>query len=221
MIGDTLTRIDAENKKKDRRNFIIGGLAIVVALLVCYMIWTALQGRDTATAERDSAAGQAVNLATQIQAECAAGRLTGAICSEANDVKADPIPGPQGPQGQAGEAGAEGPPGPEGEPGVPGEAGPAGPQGPVGPAGPEGPAGTNGEDGADGATGAQGETGTTGPQGPAGPQGPEGETGPTGPIGPPPASYTITVPGLPVDTEYLCTRSNDDDAAPSYNCEQQ
>lgn len=186
-VPDTLEKVEAENKRKNRISWIIGSLAIAVVLLVTYILWSAQLGRDSATAERDSAAAQVVDLATQIQSECSVGRLTGPICADANDAKANPVPGPQGPPGETGPAGAtggQGPIGPIGPAGQQGVPGPIGPVGPAGDQGPVGPAGAAGEDGTDGADGPQGERGPAGPQGPPGPEGDPGPQGPQGPQGP-------------------------------------
>lgn len=159
---------------------------------------TAQQETSVVADQRDAAGAQAAGLAQQIQVACGKGELSGPVCVQADQVAADPIPGPAGPRGPAGPAGGDGAVGPQGPAGadstVPGPAGPAGPTGPAGPAGPTGPAG---------------------PVGPVGPSGPEGPMGPAGQAGAPAASYTLSFPDGSTQT---CTRSGGSDAAPTYTC---
>ncbi len=86
-------------RARDRRQRVIGVvlLVLVVAALAGVL---ALTTRGTASEERaavaevqlDETAAVAVSLAEQISAECDAGRLAGAVCAQADDVVADPIP---------------------------------------------------------------------------------------------------------------------------------
>lgn len=141
--------------------------------------------------QRDGAAAQALDLATQIQDACTAKRLTGAICDSAIKVAADPIPGPAGPQGDIGPVG------------------PRGPQGDPGPTGPTGAPGAPGPGGTDGAAGSGGAQGEPGPAGPAGPVGPAGTNGA------PAAAYVLTFADQSTST---CIRSGGTDLEPTYQC---
>jgi hypothetical protein len=165
--------------------------------------------------QRDAAANQAQRAADPVLELCAQGddvaqalRERGA-CDLAEQVRAEPVPGPTGP---AGERGMQGPAGPQGAPGPQGPPGSdstvPGPQGPTGPAG---PAGANGADGAAGQDGRRGPAGPTGPPGPQGDPGPQGEPGGGSP---PPAAYRMTLEGV----DYLCTREGGSDASPTYAC---
>lgn len=152
--------------------------------------------RDVVTDQRDATAEQAAGLAQQIRAACAAGALSGPICTEADRVARDPVAGPPGPPGDRGLPGAPGLPGAKGDPGPPGPAGEPGPVGMDGPTGPEGADGTDGES----------------------IQGPPGEPGPAGPAGAdgsPAQSYTETFPDGSTRT---CVRDGGDDTAPRYSC---
>ena len=60
------------------------------------------------TQQLDLTAGQAVDLAAQIQAACRTAELTGPICETATRVAADPVPGPAGPPGAPGQDGRPG-----------------------------------------------------------------------------------------------------------------
>lgn len=137
-------------------------------------------------------------------------------CEQAQEVKA--APGPQGVPGAAGPPGPPGPQGPPGEPGTDGRDGATGAPGPAGVPGMLGPAGPAGEPGANGVQGSPGPPGEQGPPGPAGPAGEpgaDGVDGADGEDGRPPVSWTY------VDTlgvERTCTRSNEDDTAPTYSC---
>lgn len=210
----------ARDRVKNRRNIIAGTIAGILAVAVVWGAVAAGSGKEDAEAQRDSAVGQVVSLADQIQDECAAGRLAGPICSDAARAKADPVPGPRGPEGVAGPPGRAGP---AGVAGADGDPGPPGLTGPPGPEGPEGPPGDPGSDGVPGSPGAPGDsvTGPAGPAGPPGPVGPAGEPGPAGPpgaagtSGSPPAAWTFTDGD---GVTYTCTRSNSDDTAPTYSC---
>lgn len=162
--------------------------------------------RDVVVDQRDATAAQAAGLAAQIRAACAVGALSGPVCSEADRVAADPIPGPRGPVGEPGIQGPAGPPGRDGEPGVPGRDGAPGADGVDGVDGERGPSGRDGAAGADGAPGEDGADGAPGPAGPAGPAGRDGS---------PPASYTETYPDGSTRT---CTRDGGTDSAPEYRC---
>lgn len=204
----------ARDRVKNRRNIAAGTIAALLVIAVAWGAVAAGSGKEDAEAQRDSAVGQVVSLADQIQDECAAGRLAGPICSDAARAKADPVPGPRGPAGDEGPAGPPGPPGPRGSDGDPG---PPGLTGPPGPQGDPGEAGTDGAPGADGSPGDSitGPTGPAGPPGPVGPPGPAGPSGPAGGNGSPPAAWTFTdADGV----TYTCTRSNSDDTAPTYSC---
>lgn len=54
-----------------------------------------------------------------------------------------------------------------------------------------------------------------GPVGADGPSGPPGPTGATGPPGSPPAGWTYSDA---LGVQHTCTRNNDDDSSPTYNC---
>lgn len=164
-------------------------------------------------------------LANQVNQVCeqdndAAVQLADAgACSQAQQVQGTP-----GPQGLPGAVGPAGPPGPPGEPGEDGRDGIDGQDGADGAPGLLGPAGPVGEPGA---TGQAGQTppcmseptqcrGTDGADGAPGPEGPAGADGQDGADGRPPVSWTYTdALGL----EHTCTRSNEDDTAPTYACD--
>lgn len=150
--------------------------------------------RDVVTDQRDATAAQAAKLAEQIRAACAVGALSGPVCSEADRVAADPIPGPRGPVGD---------PGIPGIPGIPGPAGPPGRDGAPGVDGVDGEQGPTGQDGADGADGAPGEDGA------------DGAPGAPGRDGSPAAGWTETYPDGSTRT---CTRDGGTDTAPTYRC---
>jgi hypothetical protein len=159
--------------------------------------------------QRDATAAQARSLAAQIRTECREGDLVGPVCQQADEVAAEPIPGPEGPRGRQGESGPVGPPGPAGP------EGPVGQVGPPGPSGPPGPGGVDGSDGSDGVDGASGPRGPAGERGQAGPPGADGENGTDGRDGSPAASYTMTFSDGSTQT---CTRSGGTDMAPTYTC---
>ena len=86
----------------------------VMALLVSAQTWSALQSQrgetsaqsETASAQsqtavveqqRDATAAQASLLAEQIKAACRDADLAGPVCQQADQVAAEPVPGPQGP----------------------------------------------------------------------------------------------------------------------------
>lgn len=135
-------------------------------------------------------------------------------CQQAEDVKA--VPGPPGAIGPAGPPGPQGPKGDPGRDGTDGADGVAGAAGKDGTPGLLGPAGPIGIPGPQGGTGPQGEPGTDGADGADGAAGPQGPAGPAGEDGRPPASWTYTDA---LGVEHTCTRSNDDDAAPTYACD--
>jgi hypothetical protein len=198
-----------------RSRLLLLGLAVAAVVFLAGSVFAAQLWRQEAQdltgvveQQRDATAAQAASLAEQIQAECAAGTLTVAVCQQAAVVAATPIPGPTGPQGIPGQAG---------EPGTAGEPGPAGSAGPTGEAGEPGVAGTDGRDGLDGrdgTDGVDGRDGDPGPTGPSGEPGPAGADGRDGEDGAPPASFSIDID----EDTYLCSRDNTDDAAPTYSC---
>jgi hypothetical protein len=129
---------------------------------------------DTAVAQRDATAGQAVDLATLVREHCVSGVIVDVeVCGAAAVVVAQPVPAVSGPTGPQGSPGQRGPAGLDGVPGLAPACSVTPTQcvGPPGPAGPEGPAGVDGQDG------------VTGPAGPAGTPGSDGATGPAGPAG--------------------------------------
>lgn len=162
--------------------------------------------------QRDAAAGQAQSLAEQIKTACTAGDLHGAVCDQAEQVAATPVPGPTGPRGATGDQGATGVPGPAGSQGAQGPQGVPGGQGSPGPTGAAGADGSNGDPGPQGDRGAQGEPGRQGEQGPRGDEGPPG---PQGEPGAPPDSYTMQFSD---GTTQTCSRSGGSDTAPTYAC---
>lgn len=98
--GDADHLLDAQDRRKGRRNVTVAAAAAALILLIGGLAINssrdstdARQGEQVAAAQRDKAAGQVVSLAAQIQAECAARRLTGPICDSAARAKADPVPG--------------------------------------------------------------------------------------------------------------------------------
>lgn len=83
--------------------------ALLVAALVAWAsigIYQTVTTQRTTEVQRDGAAAQAVSLAEQIKQACASGDLAGAVCQQAVEVAADPVPVEPPPQG------AEGPRGP-------------------------------------------------------------------------------------------------------------
>jgi hypothetical protein len=141
--------------------------------------------RVEAVAQRDATADQAVDLAELVSQACGGGTVPARVCATADQVKAQPIPGPAGTPGAPGDQGPSGPQGLPGAPGadgagLPGAAGAdgapgaAGADGPPGPAGDAGPAGPAGPAGAQGPAGADGRDGAQGPVGPSGPSCPDG-----------------------------------------------
>jgi Collagen triple helix repeat (20 copies) len=142
---------------------------------------------DTAVAQRDATAGQAVDLATLVRERCVSGAIVDVeVCGAAAVVVAQPVPAVSGPVGPQGSAGQTGPAGLDGVPGLapPCLTTPAQCVGPPGPAGPQGPAGVDGQDGAPGAAGSAGTPGSDGAIGPAGPAGADGRDGQDGAAGP-------------------------------------
>lgn len=179
------------------------GFGVTAAMLLMY------QGENSAQAH------QIGELQTGVRDTKA---VASKLYEQVEDLGAEPVVevpetvrGEQGPAGEPGARGPEGPRGPAGQDGQDGKPGPRGPEGPIGPEGPEGDPGTNG-------AAVQGPKGDPGETGPAGPQGPAGEPGTDGE---PPSSWTWTDPGtgLPGDeVTYICTRTNEDDSAPTYSC---
>ena len=206
---------------------LLGGLAVAAGLILTArtgQVQDQAEQLPVVTSQRDAAADQAQGLAERVVAACAAGgeaaeqlRQVG-VCQEAEQVRADPVPGPPGPAGEPGDPGtpgAAGPPGPQGSAGAPGaDSTVPGPQGPQGPTGAAGPAGRNGADGLNGRDGAPGPTGPAGPPGPQGEPGPAGPQGEPGTAGPPPGAYRMTLQGV----DYLCTREGGSDSSPTYSC---
>lgn len=151
--------------------------------------------RALATLQSQTAQGNAVNLADEIQARCATEKsvIVGDrdLCAKAEAVQANPTEPLQGLKGDKGDTG------------------------------PMGPAGRDGKDGADstvpgpvGATGATGAVGATGSPGADGEDGTDGTDGADGAPGQPPSSITITdasgrtqtcTPNPPGSTQYTCT----------------
>lgn len=205
---------EAVGKSKDKRLRHIM-LGLVAALLFC--IGVAVVAVWIALGNREKAAKDGANLAEQVSALCASGKVPESeqyLCRNADKV----IEGAQGTQGVAG---PEGPAGDQGLEGAPGPEGPVGPQGPQGKQGPKGSPGDDGEDGetgAQGPVGPQGVPGADGEPGPPGPQGETGETGPRGERGPAgyPSSWTFTYNGQ----EYRCSDQTPDNDARDYTCEE-
>lgn len=172
------------------------GLAVAVAALaVGALVGATLLRGEAVTVEeqRDAVVAEKTSLAEQIRAACLSGDLVGPVCGQAEQVLAQPIPGPQG---------ATGPPGRDGvsppclfEPSR--CRGADGAQGAAGVAGEPGPAGMDGRDGADGADGAP------------------GAPGPAGRDGSPAAGFTMTFPDGSTQT---CARTGGPDTAPTYEC---
>ena len=163
---------------------VIGLLAVAAGVLL-----TLVAGRTED--QRDAAVTQSLSLAEQVQAACTAGgagaaelRRVGA-CQVAEQVRANPIPGPAGPAGPRGSAGAPGSSGPPGPAGVPGPPGPPGPPGTAGAAGPPGSSGARGAAGTPGSPGPAGAAGADGRNGMDGRDGIDGVPGPPGPPCPP------------------------------------
>lgn len=177
-----------EREHADRGRYLI--VALVVFAIAGVL---ALTSRGSSTEiQRDAAAGQVLDLASQIQAECAAGRLAGALCTQADDAVAEPIPGAPGLPGADGAPGIPGRPGIDGQDGAPGAPGAPGADGAPGVPGQSGAPGLNGKDGADGRDGA------------------------AGPPGEPPAGFSF-VDGT--GTEQSCVRDPaSPDGAATYNC---
>lgn len=101
MMSDPEEILTRENRRKDIRNYVIGGLAILLIVAITIQVLTALQGQDTATAQRDQAVAEKVSLADQIQGECEAGRLTGPICVRSDQITKQTAPTPEpGPPGR-------------------------------------------------------------------------------------------------------------------------
>lgn len=207
----------------------------VAAAAVLFLVGSVLAAhldRDTAQTqtgvvegERDATAAQAVEAANPVLELCDDQSVVGEAlradlrnpCGLAQQVKADPIPGPAGPRGDTGTPGTAGEPGALGPMGPQGPAGPQGPQGPEGPAGPAGPTGSQGPGGVDGTDGTDGVDGSDGAPGQAGPPGSAGSDGADGRDGSPAASYTMTFPDGSTQT---CTRDGGPDTAPTYQCTQ-
>lgn len=69
--------------------------AVLVAALVAWAsigIYQTVATQRTTEVQRDGAAAQAVSLAEQIKQACASGDLTGAVCQQAVEIAADPVP---------------------------------------------------------------------------------------------------------------------------------
>lgn len=147
----------------------LGLVAIAVSILLSNQIGADRTRNQQTEQALGNTAAQAVSLADQIAAECAAHRLTGPVCQQAAEVQATPIPGPAGAPGSPGQPGVMGPRGlpgaigPEGKPGPPGATGPPGEsiQGPPGES-VQGQPGANGADGRPGQNGANGRDGVDG-----------------------------------------------------------
>lgn len=208
---------------------VLGALAVAAGLILTArtgQVQDQAEQLPVVTSQRDAAADQAQALAERVVAACAAGGEAAiqlqrvGVCQEAEQVRAEPVPGPPGPAGEPGSPGAPGEQGAQGPQGGPGPQGDPGLQGTPGATGPAGPTGPAGRDGANGRDGAPGAVGPAGPSGPAGPAGPQGEAGPQGPqgepgsAGPPPGAYRMTLQGV----DYLCTREGGSDSSPTYSC---
>lgn len=182
--------------------------ALIVALILAVGYLTYAQVRTTIrTAEL---AGKVSEVCAQ-DSDAAVVLADSGACQQAEEVKT--VPGPPGAIGPAGPPGPQGPkgdPGRDGVNGLDGAAGVAGKDGTPGLLGPAGPIGLPGRDGEDGADGAPGPVGETGPQGAPGADGIDGADGR------PPVSWTYTDA---FGVEHTCTRSNEDDAAPTYACD--
>lgn len=96
------------HREKTRRGRVV--LIVVIAALVAWQAWSTIRAQWAETdaqdqtmvveQQRDATAAQAASLAEQIKMECGAGDLTGPICQHAEQVAAEPIPGPVGPAGR-------------------------------------------------------------------------------------------------------------------------
>lgn len=89
--------LDAQDRRKDIRTLLVGGLAAVLALAGGF---TAVQAGGEAQSAKETASAateQKISLAEQILTECKAGKLTGTICPNAARAKADPVPGNSAP----------------------------------------------------------------------------------------------------------------------------
>lgn len=92
-----------------RSHLLIIGVAAIAVLFLLGSVFVAQLGRQEARdqtgaveQQRDATAAQAQSLAEQIKAACRDGSLAGPICTQAAQVAAEPIPGPQGPRGEPG-----------------------------------------------------------------------------------------------------------------------
>lgn len=184
---------------------------VVVFMMVCGAVATITQftGNEqqnavviaNAVTERNATAVRGLSLAEQVQQTCRANSIAavelGSACESAEQVVADPIPGPTGRPGLRGV---------QGIPGLTGLRGEVGPRGPVGPPG----AAIPGEDGADGSPGVDGKDGTDGTDGK------DGTDGTDGAPGEPPAGWITTRADGSTET---CTRAVDfNPATPRYTC---
>lgn len=93
--GDAL--LDAQDRRKNRRNLLAGGAAVLlIGMVTATTIYATNskedieQDKQVVAEQRDTEAAKKESLASQILAECAARRLTGVICPNAAAAKADP-----------------------------------------------------------------------------------------------------------------------------------
>jgi len=198
-----------ESATRTRYRRLIAGAAVLLVLVVGYFTVTTITDRVD-TNQAVVVADEGATLADQVARVCARGgeaaTALGSACQQANKVQ--DLPGATGAQGERGATGPQGEQGP---------AGATGNQGVIGPTGPTGPPGADGANGADGAAGPPGAAarGLPGQDGTDGAAGADGAPGSDGQDGRPPTSWTYTdALGL----EHTCTRSNVDDASPTYTC---
>lgn len=202
LVDDT----PPSKSERDRGRVAALGILLLVLLVGGGIYVLATRGQDTED-QRDAAAGQVIDLATQIQQQCAAGRLDadGPLCTQADVAVVEPIPG------------APGVPGSDGAPGLPGRDGADGRDGAPGTDGAPGVNGTAGTPGLDGAPGSDGAPGEPGE---------DGQDGTDGTPGEPPAGFSFVDgtgtqqtcsrdPGSPDDAAfYTCTAAAEDGGAP-------
>lgn len=180
-------------RTNDRARLIVEVVAAAVLVVLTTAAVVNTTEADTATVERDEAAGRGVAVAAPIARLCESDDQLSAelqarepeACAAAQRVLTEPIPGPQGERGERGDTGMPGPSGPRGPKGDPGAPGTE----PACNALPTRCVGSPGPPGQDGAQGEQGRPGTDGRDGitppcmfePAQCRGADGAQGPPGP----------------------------------------
>lgn len=144
-------------------------LSLAIIALASVLLW---QGISTSRQQAQNSSQQALSLAQQVAAACAARQIDtdlNQLCKNARQVEEEqqPLIGPQGPPGPIGLTGPQGPPGLDGLPGI-------GIKGDKGDPGEPGKDGVDGKDGADGTNGVDGVNGTNGTDGAPGVDGKDG-----------------------------------------------